>query len=99
MRFFLVHDPASDWSKTRCPVLAIFGKKDLQVPAFQNAPVMEEILSDRAGKTYSILEYESLNHMLQHAETGNVSEYGKIEETIAEEVLRQMRQFILGQKR
>ena len=99
MQFFLVHDPASDWRETRCPVLAIFGKKDLQVPAFQNAPVMEEILSDRAGKTYLILEYESLNHMLQHAETGNVSEYGKIEETIAEEVLRQMRQFILGQKR
>lgn len=99
MQFFLMHDPASDWSETRCPVLAIFGKKDLQVPAFQNAPVMEEILSVRAGKTYSILEFESLNHMLQHAETGNVSEYGKIEETIAEEVLRQMSQFILGQKR
>lgn len=99
MKFFLAHDPASDWIRTRCPVLAVFGEKDLQVPAFQNAPVMEQLLSSRPGKTYSILEYESLNHMLQHAETGNISEYGTIEETISEEILLEMLQFILGENR
>ena len=37
--------------------------------------------------------------MLQHAETGNISEYGTIEETISEEILLEMLQFILGENR
>ena len=99
MKFFLAHDPAEDWRRTRCRVLAIFGNKDLQVPANQNAPVMKELLALRSKGTHAVLEYESLNHMLQHAETGNVSEYGAIEETISEDVLEQMVQFIIGDGR
>tara|TARA_B100000945_G_C20402725_1_gene608238 strand:+ start:186 stop:1598 length:1413 start_codon:yes stop_codon:yes gene_type:complete len=99
MKFFLAHDPADDWRRTRCHVLAVFGGKDLQVSASQNAPVMESLLARRPRGKHAILEYKSLNHLLQHAETGNVSEYGTIEETIAEDVLEQMVQFILDQSR
>ena len=97
MKYFIVHDPAEDWRQTRCHVLAVFGEKDLQVPAKQNAPVMASLLANRPRGKYAILEYESLNHLMQHAETGNVSEYSTIEETIAEDVLEQMLQFILGE--
>ena len=99
MKFFLAHDPAEDWRRTRCHVLAIFGSKDLQVPASQNAPVMEELLATRANGCFAIIEYESLNHLLQHANTGSVSEYGQIEETIAEDVLEQVLQFVLDENR
>lgn len=99
MKFFLAHDPAEDWRRTRCHVLAIFGNKDLQVPASQNAPVMEELLATRAKGCFAIVEYESLNHLLQHANTGSVAEYGTIEETIAEDVLEQVLQFVLGENR
>ncbi|MGH9388683.1 MAG: alpha/beta hydrolase, partial [Vicinamibacteria bacterium] len=33
LKFFLDYDPASALEKVQCPVLALFGEKDLQVPA------------------------------------------------------------------
>ena len=99
MKYFLVHDPAKDWQMTRCHVLAVFGEKDLQVSSRQNAPVLAELLSGRARGSYAIIEDDSLNHLMQHAETGAIAEYGTIEETIAEDVLNEMLLFILGESR
>ena len=99
MKYFLVHDPAKDWQMTRCHVLAVFGEKDLQVSSRQNAPVLAELLSRRARGSYAIIEDDSLNHLMQHAETGAIAEYGTIEETIAEDVVNEMLLFILGESR
>lgn len=38
--------------------------------------------------------YPGLNHMFQHAATGMTDEYGKIEDTISEEVLADIVSFI-----
>jgi hypothetical protein len=37
--------------------------------------------SDRADVT--IVQFPNLNHLFQTAETGSISEYGRIEETVA----------------
>ena len=72
--------------------MAINGEKDIQVIADQNLSVLNEILPD-SGKNM-IKAYPDLNHMFQHCETGMTNEYGQIEETISEEVLADMAQWI-----
>lgn len=46
-----------------------------------------------------VKEYHGLNHIFQHATTGAVSEYGKIEETISEEVLNDIANWINSLKK
>jgi uncharacterized protein len=78
MRFFLDYDPAIDWAKTTIPVLGVFGGKDVQVVAQQNAPALEAAL-DTAGNTdYEIVTLPTANHLFQDAETGGTSEYGTL---------------------
>ena len=44
MRFFLTYDPAPTLMKVKCPVLAINGERDLQVPPKQTLQAIEEAL-------------------------------------------------------
>ena len=48
LKFFLDYDPAQALRQVRCPVLALYGEKDLQVPAEMNRKALEAAL-DRAG--------------------------------------------------
>ena len=82
------YDPTENIAKTKCPVLALNGSKDCQVPAAQNIPVLRRLLPK--NKKTKIKEYEGLNHLFQHCNTGRPDEYYSIEETIAEEVLEDM---------
>jgi uncharacterized protein len=75
MRFFIDYDPANDLSKINIPVFALYGAKDLQVPAGQNAERLEQIFA-RAGKdNLTLVTFPDANHLFQRAETGNISEY------------------------
>jgi pimeloyl-ACP methyl ester carboxylesterase len=87
-RYFLSYDPAEALKNTRCPVLAIYGGKDLQVPANEDIRKLEKIT---AGKTnFTIVSLPGLDHLMQTADKGLPSEYGKIEETIAPVALTTM---------
>ncbi len=50
-------------------------------PADLRVPALEADLADNAEATVS--EFDGLNHLFQTAETGAVSEYGRIEETFS----------------
>ncbi|MDR0542386.1 MAG: alpha/beta hydrolase [Dysgonamonadaceae bacterium] len=76
-------NPAGALAKTQCPVLALGGDKDLQVPAGIN---LNRIKTSVKGPV-TVKEYSGLNHLFQHCSTGLIGEYGSIEETIAPEVL------------
>ena len=90
LRFFLAADPAVYLEKVNAPVLALNGTLDLQVSAEQNLPAVEAALA-RAGNTdVTIKSLERLNHLFQEAGTGQVSEYGLIEETFSPAVLELM---------
>ncbi len=82
-KFFLTYDPAPTLEKVKCPVLAIIGEKDLQVPPKENLPAIEEALRKGGNKNYTVKELPGLNHLFQSADTGSPLEYGKIEETIS----------------
>ena len=82
-RYFLTYDPKPTLMKVKCPVLAVNGEKDLQVPPKENLPAIEEALQAGGNKDYTVKELEGLNHLFQKAETGSPTEYAKIEETIS----------------
>ncbi len=73
---FLSYDPAQDWAQTMVPVLALFGGKDVQVDAEQNAPALEAALKQAGNTDYEIVVLPNANHLFQEAVTGGLSEYG-----------------------
>lgn len=82
-RFFLTYDPKPALLKLTCPVLAIYGSKDLQVDPAQNKPVLEDAFTTSKHADWLVEELPGLNHLLQTANTGAVSEYSQIEETMS----------------
>lgn len=96
-RFFLTYDPKSTLTKVKCPVLAINGTLDLQVPSKENLSAIEEALKTGGNTDYTIQELPGHNHLFQRAQTGAISEYAKIEETISPIALRVIAQWIQTQ--
>jgi len=98
-RFFLTYDPKPTLSKVECPVLAINGEKDFQVPPKENLSAIEEALKAGNNKNFTVKELPGLNHLFQTAQTGLPSEYAKIEETISPVALKIISDWILEQIR
>ncbi len=87
VQWFIRHDPAPVLEEVRCPVLALNGTLDIQVPSEVNLGAIEAALARGQNSDYEIRAFEGLNHLFQHCETGEVKEYGQIEETFSPEVL------------
>jgi fermentation-respiration switch protein FrsA (DUF1100 family) len=87
-RYFLTYNPKPALMKVKCPVLAINGALDLQVPPKENLAAIEQALQAGGNTNYTIKEFPKLNHLFQTAVTGSPSEYAKIEETMSPEVLQ-----------
>jgi len=95
-RFFLTHDPRPDLRAVRCPVLALFGEKDMQVPAKENATEAEAALKAGGNPDATVKIVPGVNHLFQAASTGLPTEYGLIEETISPSVLQTISDWILA---
>lgn len=85
---FLSINPRDYLRNIKCPLLAINGEKDLQV-----YPDNLEVIKEYAPEA-QIRLMPGLNHLLQHAVTGEVSEYYEIRETTAPEALEAIASFI-----
>lgn len=85
-RHFLAHDPRPDLEKLRCPVLALIGERDLQVPPAENLKAIEAALNAATPRT-SVRQLPGINHAFQSARSGKDSEYFLIEETFAPSAL------------
>lgn len=96
-RFYLHYDPGTVLQKVSCPVLALNGEKDVQVTPEENLLAIAKALEAGGNKNYTVKELPSLNHLLQTAKTGNISEYGKIEETMSPSALQIIGDWILKQ--
>lgn len=94
-RFFLKYDPRPALENVQCPVLAMNGEKDLQVPVKENLSLVESALKAGGNSKYKIVSLPGLNHLFQKAETGSATEYGKIEETFSPDALTIMKDWIL----
>jgi pimeloyl-ACP methyl ester carboxylesterase len=94
-RSFLTYDPRSTLHSVQCPVLAINGEKDLQVPARQNLAEIEKALKAGGNRAVKTVELTGLNHLFQPCKTGSPSEYSAIETTIAPEALKTIGDWIV----
>ena len=94
-RYFLEYDPAVALRKVACPVLALNGDKDTQVPSKQNLPAIRQALEAGGNRSFETVELPGLNHLFQTARTGSPAEYGHIEETISPAALEKIANWIL----
>ena len=96
-RYFLFHDPRPVLMQVPCPVLAMFGSKDLQVPAEDNQLAVLEALERGENRFSTARTFDGLNHLFQSCQTGSPMEYATIEETINEQALTYMADWIIEQ--
>ena len=85
MDYFASLDPAPYVSRIKCPVLALNGDKDSQVIPEYNLSKVETLCPAADCRLLP-----GLNHLFQHCDTGVTTEYAKIEETISEEAVAEM---------
>lgn len=88
MRFFIAYDPRPALRRVRCPVLALIGANDLQVSARENLAAIRTALQAGGNRDYTVRKLPGLNHLFQHSKSGALSEYSRIEETMAPSILR-----------
>lgn len=91
IRHFLTVDVGKLLPEIKCPVLALNGNKDTQVDCDANTTRIEKGL---ANCKHSIKKMDGVNHLFQHCNTGIVTEYQQIEETISPEVLQEVAKWI-----
>lgn len=83
MEYFIKYNPAPTLQKVKCPVLAIGGDKDLQVPAAINLDAINTALTKGGNKNVTIKQLPKLNHLFQECTTGSTAEYAQIEQTFS----------------
>ena len=94
---FMRYDPGQDLKKLKCPVLALNGKKDIQVDAVMNLTAIQKRITGNGNKNVTVKAYPNLNHLFQTCEKGTLTEYGQLEETINPEVLKDIIEWIRKQ--
>jgi hypothetical protein len=79
-RAFLAFSPASVLPKVRQPILIVQGERDTQVPPHHADKLAELARSRRktGAEDVQVVKVPGVNHLLVQAETGEVSEYGRL---------------------
>jgi uncharacterized protein len=95
MYSFLKIEPHKYLKNVTCNVLAMNGSLDLQVDAKQNLSAISGKLSNDVPRK-EMYEMNGLNHLFQQARTGNITEYGEIEQTFSQEALLIISNWILS---
>ena len=94
MQFFIKYNPAQALEKVKCPVLALNGDKDLQVPSKVNLEAINKALVKGGNKKVTIKELPNLNHLFQECKTGSPQEYSEIEQTFSPSALTEILNWI-----
>ncbi|HTB68542.1 MAG TPA: alpha/beta fold hydrolase [Steroidobacteraceae bacterium] len=94
----LMTDVPAYWRRVKCPVLALNGTLDVQVPAVENLAGIQSALAAGGNARIQIESLPGLNHLFQTAQSGLGDEYARLDETIAPEVLRRVAAFVGAQR-
>jgi len=84
IQYYLHYDPKPEFMACSPALLMVQGGKDIQINPKATKALVNEMT--KQGKYVSLLEFGGLNHLFQHTQTGEVSEYFTLEETLALEV-------------
>ena len=94
VKYFLRYDPSRNLERVKCPVLAINGEKDLQVPPKENLSAIRGALLKGGNMDITAKEYPDLNHLFQESDTGSPMEHSVIEQTMSPVVLKEVTEWI-----
>lgn len=94
---FIKLDPVPFLEKVKCPVLALNGSKDLQVPAEVNLEAIKKTLAESGNKKVITKVLPNLNHLFQECQTGLPTEYKTIEQTFSPIALEEISNWLLVQ--
>lgn len=97
LQYFIKFNPAKVLKKIQCPVLALNGEKDLQVPPKENLTAISNALKKGGNKKVTTKVFPHLNHLFQKCKTGLPSEYATIEQTFSPIALTEITNWILNQ--
>ncbi len=89
-------DPELYYPRIACPVLALNGEKDYQVPAGPNLGAIENGLRRAGNQRVRTIRYPDHNHFLQKTATGLHHEYPTLVETIDPLVPEDIAEWILS---
>ena len=78
-------------------MLALNGKKDVQVPSKENLEGIMNVLTMGGNRSVTIREMPGLNHAFQQSITGIPDEYGTIDQTFSPIALTEISDWILKQ--
>jgi pimeloyl-ACP methyl ester carboxylesterase len=95
MKFFMSYDPIPALKKVKCPVLLVYGEKDLQVPPAQNKEPMENALKEGGNKDYKVVVLPNANHLFLYTRTGSPEEYANLPKEFVPGFLDTMTDWIL----
>ena len=94
MKYFIKFNPATTLEKVKCPVLAVNGAKDLQVPPKENLSAIKNALLKGGNRNVTTKEFPNLNHLFQECKTGSPNEYSTIEQTFSPIALDEITKWI-----
>jgi uncharacterized protein len=94
MKYFIQYDPAPTLQRVKCPVLALDGSKDLQVPPETDLAAIKKALKKGGNTDITTVELPNLNHLFQECKTGSPAEYAGIEQTFSPLALDEMTKWI-----
>jgi|UniRef100_UPI00404B8750 hypothetical protein len=97
MQYFIKYNPAPALEKVKCPVLAVNGEKDLQVPPKENLEAIKKALTKGGNKSVTTKELPNLNHLFQECKTGSPDEYATIEQTFSPNALTEILKWLQTQ--
>lgn len=97
MHYFIKYNPTPTLEKVKCPVLALNGKKDLQVPPRENINAIKNALTKAGNKNITTKILPNLNHLFQECKTGSPQEYATIEQTFSPIALTEITKWIQTQ--
>jgi len=92
---FIRHDPKPYLENVKCPILALNGTLDLQVPSEVNLAAIRKAADVSGNTNVTTISLKKLNHLFQKGKTGLPDEYQNIAKTISPKVLKLMRKWIL----
>jgi fermentation-respiration switch protein FrsA (DUF1100 family) len=97
IQYFLTYDPSTSLEKVKCPVLALNGSNDLQVPPKENLEAIKKALEKGGNTDFIVKELPNLNHLFQECDSGAPFEYSIIEQTFSPIALNEILQWIKNQ--
>lgn len=68
-------DPFTILERTTIPILAIFGKKDTQIPARESAEIYEKAMQKADNKYFKVIMFPGADHVIFNTKTGSLKEW------------------------